>query len=340
MAGGLIHDWLGARAADAVRVLDQAAVAEARVRTREVGGSVGFVGERLERLVSAVSELASNQLVHARGGLLSISAIARGAVPGIEVIAADRGDGMRDPVRAFAGVGERSSGSLGVGVSAVRRQVDELDVDVRLEEGTCVWARKFAEPVPRRPEVGIYGVPRLGERVSGDDAMFARSDGGLTVALADGLGHGPVAREASRTVIEALRAASGAALTPTVQRLDELARETRGAALTIVRLDEAARALECVAVGNVIAMYVDLQGTKHFGGSAWTVGGKAHTAKPVRPERALAPQGGALALFSDGSSRSASIEAQTLRDPPILTAQRLAQTFGRSNDDVTVLVVR
>ncbi|MBK8937308.1 MAG: SpoIIE family protein phosphatase [Polyangiaceae bacterium] len=341
MAIGLMGAWLGARAASAVRVLDQAAVAEARERTREVGREVGLVGERLERLVSAVSELAGNQLVHGRGGLVAVSPTSRGDVPGVEVIAADRGPGIADPTRALAGAPERSSGSLGVGVSAARRQVDELDVDVRLKEGTCFWARKFASPVARRPEVGIFGVPCAGERVSGDDAMFARTDAGLVLAVADGLGHGAPAREASCAIIDGLRASPSAHdLVALFLRLDALARETRGAALTVLRVDEATREVECAAVGNVVALLADPSSTQHFGGSSWTVGGKSATPKPVRPERAPGSAGAALVIFSDGCSRSAVPEPSGLREHPLAIAHAIAKRYGRSNDDVTVLVAR
>ena len=44
---------------------------------------------------------------------------------------------------------------------------DEVDIDVRLGEGTCVWARKFASPVPKAREVAIFGRPCEGEAVSG-----------------------------------------------------------------------------------------------------------------------------------------------------------------------------
>ncbi|NUP11228.1 MAG: hypothetical protein HOW73_34715, partial [Polyangiaceae bacterium] len=68
----MIGAWLGADADGAVCILDEAAVAEARELTRATGRAHGLVGERLERLVAAVSELATNQLRHAKGGLLAV----------------------------------------------------------------------------------------------------------------------------------------------------------------------------------------------------------------------------------------------------------------------------
>lgn len=339
MASTLIARWLGEARAAAIPILDHASVAEAREHTRAEGQRVGLTGERLERLVAAVSELATNQLVHAAGGLVLVRECERAAVAGLEVVAADRGKGLADPARALAGLG-KTSGSLGIGVSAVRRAADELDIDVRMEEGSCVWIRKFAAPVRRGREVGVYALPKIGERVSGDDATFVRDEHGLVLALADGLGHGEAARDASRTIVDDVVRHPGRDLVSMIHSLDELARPTRGAALTIVRIEDAAQRAHAAAVGNVMATWQIGPSAHQFGSTAWTVGGPARTQRPVRPDTSEAPFGAVFVLFSDGVSRSARVDPSRLHDHPVEIAQHLAAEHGRGTDDVTVVVAR
>lgn len=337
----MIRAWLASEAADAVRVLDDAAVSEARERTRSMGRAVGLTGERLERLVAAVSELAQNQLLHGGGGLIAVRPCARGTVPGLEVIAADRGPGIADPLGALRSTTGRVSGTLGVGVSAIRRLTDELDIDVRRGQGTCFWARKYAEAVTRRREVGVWSQPKAGEASIGDDAVFIRTEGRLLVAVADGLGHGAAAGEASTSVMEVLRGCAADDLAALVLMADEAARDTRGAALSLIKIDEAFGKSEGAAVGNVSAFVRQRDGsTKHLAGSSWTVGGKPRTTRAVRPESVPLGPDSAIILFSDGVSGSAVLEPGLLLEHPLAAAYAIASTFGRTTDDVTVLVAK
>jgi hypothetical protein len=222
----------------------------------------------------------------------------------------------------------------------VRRLVDELDIDVRRGEGSCFWARKYIEPVTRGREVGIWGQPLAGEAISGDDAMFRRDPGTLLVTIADGLGHGPSAREASRTIVDGIQAHAATELGAMMAIVDQAARETRGAAVTVVRVDQRSASAKWAAVGNVGALIHHPAGTHRVGGMSATVGGKQTRLGTVRTEDAPFPTGAALILHSDGVSSRVSIEASMLHDHPVVLAHAIAVEFGRATDDVTVLVVR
>src|SRR5215472_9847632 len=204
----LIDRWLGETSR--IRVVDEASVALVREEVRREGRALGLPKGVTGAAVNVASELGHNQLAHARGGEMSIRRIERGSVAGLEVVAADRGPGMASPSKALKGSARttemaRTGASLGVGLQAVLELSDETDFDVRLGEGTCVWARKFAAPPPhRRRQIGVYGRSCPEEITSGDDALFVRRDDALLVAIADGLGHGTPAREASETAMEVI----------------------------------------------------------------------------------------------------------------------------------------
>ena len=186
----LTEQWLAGL--ESIDMIDEASLTLARdaVRALELPSDV------MDRALLVVSELGRNQLRHARLGQLACRRLVRGSAVGIEIVAADAGQGIDDIDAVLASAG-RASGSLGVGVGSVRRLSTELDIDVRAGEGTCLVARLFEEDIPRAREVGIYGRPVPGERQSGDHAGWRREDARLHVVVCDGLGHGPEARTAA-----------------------------------------------------------------------------------------------------------------------------------------------
>lgn len=336
----LTERWLDG--SEFLSIVDDASVAVARQAVREAASDLGMSTTAIGELAIVVSELATNQLRHARSGRIAIRTIARDGTPGVELIAVDRGPGIADPTEALRGI-PRVTGSLGTGLSSVLRMTDEADFDVRLGEGTCVVARKFASPVRRRREVAILGRPFPDEPRSGDDAVFLRDDDRLVLAVADGLGHGAAAREASSAAIDVIRARFGRDVAAVFQEAHDALVGTRGAVLSVVAIDEASSELTHAGLGNVVTHVVGPDGSRAFGGPSLVLGMRgAQVAGRIRPERyGLRPRD-AVVLFSDGLSSRARLERgdDVLHDHPLVIAHRLVRDFGRDTDDVTVLVAR
>jgi anti-sigma regulatory factor (Ser/Thr protein kinase) len=345
----LIDAWTAGVAAVPTR--DEASVSAAREAVRERGREIGLPHEVVERVALAASELVTNQLVHARSGCFGVRAVARGGVPGLEIVAADGGRGIDDPARALAGPGP-SKRSLGAGLAAARRATDELDVDVRAGEGTCVRARAFATPLPRGREVGILSRPLDKEPVSGDHAVVLRDGAVLLVAVIDGIGHGEAARDASdRAVAAVLDRGSAHPVTPhpTLLRSPSAVLHachaaltgSRGAVMSAARVDDDAGHVEHAGAGNVTTRIDGFDRSKRFGASAATLGARG-TKLRVVAETAAFERGDALVMFTDGLASRASLTEtrHLLHEHPIVIAQRLMETFGRATDDALVLVVR
>jgi anti-sigma regulatory factor (Ser/Thr protein kinase) len=337
----LIERWLAGHDADPI--LDGASVAVVRDHVRSRGARAGLPVPEIEKLVIAASELGHNQLAHARGGQIAVVPIQRAGVPGVEVIAADRGDGIADPAGALRHKPPRvePEASLGVGLSSVQELADEIDLDVRIGEGSCVWARKFAGEVPPRKQVGIYGRPFPGEPESGDDAAFARGEDALLLAVADGLGHGNLAREPSRRAVETALARRDASFDAVLLSCHDALSGTRGAVLTLARLHEADGRVEAACAGNVAAHLYGLDRTRRFTASSLVLGLRGRPPRCMIERTDLAPRD-VLALFSDGLVSDADLEGQLelLREHPIVIAQRLVERFARGTDDVLVAVAR
>ncbi|MBL8740096.1 MAG: SpoIIE family protein phosphatase [Myxococcales bacterium] len=220
--------------------------------------------------------------------------------------------------------------------------VDELDADVRLGEGACFWLRKYAAPVARGLELGIWARPKVGERVNGDDGAFLRKHGAVLMLVADGLGHGSEARASSASVAAIVRKETERPLDALLLSADTALRGQRGAAVTLTRVDESAAVVECAAVGNVSCALETRGGSSKFGAESWTVGVHSALRRKVRLQRKSLPPKSAVLLYSDGVSSRASLadHGGMLLEHPLVAAHFVASTYGRTNDDVLVLVAR
>jgi anti-sigma regulatory factor (Ser/Thr protein kinase) len=347
MGSILVNRWLGE--GPRLQLIDQASVAVVREWVRREGRAIGLSESVTGALVTVASELGHNQLAHAQDGEIMVRPVVRDGVAGLEVVAADRGHGIASPTKALQGASRAPEGhdaasktSLGIGLAAVIELSDETDFDIRLREGTCVWARKFAEPLPRRREVGIYGRPYPGEETNGDDATFVRSDEGLLLGVADGLGHGELAREASAAAIETAGSYGADAVDAILMRCHGALGETRGAVMAVARVGEPGGAAAAACVGNVSVHVYGLGSARRFSGPSFVLGAAGRTPR-VRVEEDTLDQHAAIVLFTDGLTTKADIEGEhdlLLRQHPIAIAHQLVERFGRSNDDVLVLVAR
>lgn len=357
--------WLAPQAgARVVPVLDTASLSLVRQEIRAVGAELGLQSPVIESMTTVATELGQNQLRHARAGGLLVRPLTRDGVAGLEVVAADQGPGIADPTTALQG-DHSTRGGLGIGLSGARRLADEVDIDVRLGEGTCVWARKFAVPVRRRREVAILGAPLQGERVNGDFAGFLRLPDALLLLVADGLGHGAEARAAAQRAVAAvlgegdpdrgerslpLRSPEGLLEVASAALSEQ--RGCRGAVLGVARWEEPGalpghlQRLTFAGAGDVAGIFGDDERSERLSSSAWVLGRAGYPRAPR--SSALAEQRFAvgahpvLALFSDGlQTRTALPAAGALRrQHPLILAHHLLRTYSRGTDDALVLVAR
>ena len=344
----LIDEWIGAED-DVIAVLDEASLSLVRTRTREAAAAQKLTAVDTERLTTIASELGRNQLRHAERGLFTARAIARGEHRGVELVAADEGNGIADPTRAFEGR-PRVEGSLGFGLASARSLAFELDVDIRLGEGTCIRARVFdgAHDVhdarggpPKRREIGIYGRPHRDEVRSGDHAGAWRDEDRLLLAVCDGLGHGDPARSAAGEAMRTVAAHRGSSPMAILDAAHAALGPTRGAVMAVLALRQGETSLDLASVGNVTAELVQPRASRRFAGSSFVLGSPQRTWRAQAAQVAVAPEE-TVVLFTDGIASRASIEddLMLLRDHPVVIAHQLVERFGREDDDVLVLVAR
>lgn len=115
----------------------------ARKAARELAAVVGFSVARAAALAIAVTEVARNIVVHARGGEVLLGVVEDRGRRGIMAIARDRAPGIRDVERALED-GYSTGAGLGLGLPSARRLVDEFALVSAVGQGTTVTMTKWA----------------------------------------------------------------------------------------------------------------------------------------------------------------------------------------------------
>lgn len=95
------------------------------------------------KIVTAVSELARNTLIHGGGGVAHLEIVQNEKRTGVRASFVDEGPGIADVKAALSG-GFTTGGGLGLGLSGSRRLVDVFDLDTVPGRGTRVTVTKWA----------------------------------------------------------------------------------------------------------------------------------------------------------------------------------------------------
>jgi anti-sigma regulatory factor (Ser/Thr protein kinase) len=338
----LIARWFGSDT-QPIPIYDEASVSFARQLVRDTGGRLNLHKEVVESVALMASELTHNQLSHAKHGYFAVKAIDRAGVQGLEAIAADIGPGIEKPWFAIQDKAS-TTGSIGAGLGGVCRMADEVDFDNRVGEGVYVAARKFEtqKTVATHCEAAIMGRPFPGEPISGDDGVFFESESTLVAGVADGLGHGPEAREASNRAIDVLRQNHELPWDEIVAALDRELGRTRGCAMGIVRFNKDDRTLECVSAGDVHSHLYHLKDAHFFTATPLVLGTGQLQKQRIRAEKVPVEPGSILVMFTDGLKSKTTLKGQldVLRKPAIAIAETLLENDSRPDDDALVLVAR
>jgi serine/threonine-protein kinase RsbT len=133
-----------------VLIRDESDVVMARKWTRQLALREGLPENAVEALVTAVSEVTRNVLVHAEGGELFLSVMEDGARRGIAARVRDEGPGIQNLEQAMLD-GYSSRGGLGLGLSSARRLVNEFRLTSSDGHGTTVILKQWMPLDPKDP---------------------------------------------------------------------------------------------------------------------------------------------------------------------------------------------
>ncbi len=243
-----------------ISVVEASQVAEARRAGSKLAESMAWDATSAGKLSIVITEVATNLVKFAKQGEVHLRTHDQLGSRGIEVMAFDRGPGI-DRVDACLVDGYSTASTSGTGLGAIARLADEFDIYSQPDMGTCLVARLFSglgkRPSLRAPFIfGVARVPAPGESECGDDWGVRVDQGRTVVVLADGLGHGPDAAEASREAVAVLEKATDLAPAAVLEKIHIALRSTRGAAVAVAQIDAEKEQIIFAGAGNISAMIV------------------------------------------------------------------------------------
>jgi anti-sigma regulatory factor (Ser/Thr protein kinase) len=346
------------REINSIEIKDEAHVGTARRFVHGFASDLGFSEQELAEIDIVVQEIGTNAARYADlGGRLHYTQTL-GDAAGLELFYWDTGPGIYDLDRAIRD-GVSTSGSLGAGLGAIRRLMDEFDVYSTIRKtarlslsqrrsfhGTTLLARKWVRGAKNQNPVseearryGIWSRPYPGERISGDAYMIRTVGSATLIALIDGLGHGAGARVAADAALDSLEDWTGEPLEEVLQAAHDALRSTRGAAIGTAIIEHEAARFHYAGVGNVAARVFNAPERIAPIPTNGTLGAQLGR---LRVWTHPWSEGATLVMSSDGISESWDIELYPglINRSPQLLAGVLMRDFGRDTDDATVLVAR
>lgn len=313
---------------------------------------LGFDRIAVEEIAIVVSEIASNLVKHnARNGRIICAAAADDDRKGMEIISLDSGPGIPDIELAIED-GHSTRGTMGGGLGAVNRMVDEFEIisknpcaqDINgSKQGTRIVCRKW---LPRQTKPEISGVSKLrfsvmarpmpGEAVSGDGYFIKTYDDIHFMALIDGLGHGEKAHKAAESATAFIKDNYKKELGDIFQGVHRACRRTRGVAMLVCRIDLVQKKLYYAGIGNVTMRVFHSIEPIHPTNYNGIVG------VAMRKVRVFEYpwEGGMIVMQTDGIKSRWNINdiPQFRNSSSVEIATALMKRFGRDNDDATVIV--
>jgi anti-sigma regulatory factor (Ser/Thr protein kinase) len=313
-------------------------IAEARRVAAGLTDHSGWSATQRGQIAVIVTELGTNLVKHAKNGRLLMRVMTHEQATEFEVLAVDSGPGMADPARSFRD-GESSTGTSGTGLGAITRMATEWDFQTSLGKGTVLVARVRTQGAAPAVRVGVVQQAHVGESECGDAWYVRSSPDGWVCAVADGLGHGPLAARASRAALEAIESSAPAPVAQYLERAHQAAMPTRGAALGVASLDRKESSLAFAGVGNIAAVVIENGGRR---GLVSINGILGHNMRKLVEMTHHWSRDALLVMHSDGLVTNWNLNdypGLPARDPSII-AGVLYRDFNRGRDDVTIVVMK
>lgn len=302
--------------------------------SRRLAQDLGFGEVEAEEAAIIASELSNNLVKHrAINGEIIVRRVTEGRREGLEIVARDEGPGIAD---INAAMRRSTVGTLGIGLSGVRRLSDYFVIDSASDRGTTVTVRKW---LPGETGEGmhfsVFSRPKPGEDVNGDSWFIKHLSHAVFFGVIDALGHGRDAYLTSLVAMDLIELYYREPLETFIVRCHEGLRTTRGVAMSVCHIDYLARTMRHVGIGNVETQVFCTPRTIRPYCYNGTLGMRMERYKvntfPYEP-------GELVVMYSDGISGSFDLPGGGSCPSPQEVAAHIFNNFTREYDDATVLV--
>lgn len=288
-----------------------------------------------------IVEAATNIVKHAVEGEIVIRAVSRGALKGIEILAIDSGPGMFLP-KSGTHAAEAVNRPAATGLRQIGQLASRFDYFSGPGKGTVLWMQVWegdrAAWLPAW-DIGVVCLPIPSEDACGDAWEAVERVDGLSVIVADGLGHGPEAALASHAAVKVVQQHANCAPADTMHRAHDALNQTRGAAVAVAQIDEELRQLHFAGVGNIAARVITNGVCRHLMSHNGIVGSNLRKVEqltfPWAADSMLIMQSDGIGARWDLKHYPGLIERH-----PALIAAVLYRDFLRPRDDAAIVAIR
>jgi hypothetical protein len=223
---------------------------------------------------------------------------------------------------------------------------DLFEVYSRPGLGTAILAQvRLRPPSHRLPPSGealvVSGVsvPKSGEVVCGDSWGKYQAGTRALITVADGLGHGAAAAQASQEAVRVFHEWPNLPPQEIINRMHGALRSTRGAAVAVAELNLDARELRFAGVGNIAGVILSSQGRRQVISHNGIVG---HQMRKLQEFTYPWMDDAMFVLYSDGINTHWDLDRYPglVRYHPALISGILFRDSNRGRDDATAVVAR
>jgi len=323
---------IGTGRSQRLNVGQPADVSRLRQEVMAAARAIGMNVQEQEALRIVASELGNNIIKHAGAGSAAVE------VSPIEqrITIITRNPSNRVETSGLFENGHSTAGTLGIGLGAVQRLCDSVDLSIENGEFVVCAMKKHVDEAPSFIETSVLSRPLPGFEENGDGYYIRSTADFAVLAVIDGLGHGQYAAAATSKAISVIASDDRASLLDIVQRVHVAIHRMRGCVIGFARITPEGK-MEYVGVGNIRAHIFYPSGeTKSLLSYSGVVGGSMRTLRVMLyeiPPRAM------LVMYSDGVGHI-SVDRYALSRSVMDVASDLFDKNAKQTDDATILVAR
>lgn len=326
------------------QISEQSCVGAARRHASSLAQKFDFTEIEIEKIAIIITELGTNLIKHAiqtKPRELLFSLHNNREQKYVEVISIDHGPGISNINYALQD-GNSTTGTSGIGLGAINRLSDLVDIYTVPAIGTIIMVQLYTKKNKTNYDLlsaGSICLPKPGELICGDNYDIFQSKSRCLAMIADGLGHGPLAAEASRLARDIFR--SNLHLTPhlIISQINTALRGTRGAAVAVTQIDYETQQIKFAGLGNISSTIYINKKMHHMVNQNGTAGVNSYSIKDF-----IYPwdKDACLVMHSDGLMSRFNLENYPglLTRHPQIIASVLYKDFYRNNDDLTILILK
>jgi anti-sigma regulatory factor (Ser/Thr protein kinase) len=334
-----------------ITITDEIYISAARRKAINFADKMGFAKFEIDRIAIVVSELGNNLIKYATKNktrqlifqcILKENKNEKNKQMTFEIMAIDAGPGISNITQCLQD-GYSTGDTAGTGLGAVSRLSDFFTIYSLVGMGTVFLAHihNKSNSLPSADFLEIAGIclPITGEEISGDSWSFYQTDERSLILVADGLGHGPIAAEASQLACEVFQENVHLPCGQIVTLINKRLRTTRGAVIAISEINKKQQTVTFAGLGNIAGIINNGNKMRHMVSHDGTAGGGQYVVQEyvyAWNEKSI------LVMHSDGLTSRWTLQQYpglSVRYPSVI-AGLLYRDFCRGNDDVTVVVAK